>query len=141
MVPNGLSHLEPARRHPGAAPEPPQTLAPGGAERDRRPKLLSVSEITPRFVSPWQDLAPSPGLSPRPGAAMVLPYARNSGGAGGWLAPEEPRGRSNSIPPAQTPTAKHMLAYLPRPPTDTSRYGTFPQKVWLAPRLWGILGT
>ncbi|XP_053819190.1 G protein-activated inward rectifier potassium channel 4-like [Vidua chalybeata] len=59
---------------------------------------------------------------------MVLPYARNSGGAGGWLAPEEPRGRSNSIPPAQTPTAKHMLAYLPRPPTDTSRYGTFPQK-------------
>ncbi|XP_050178737.1 G protein-activated inward rectifier potassium channel 4-like [Myiozetetes cayanensis] len=59
---------------------------------------------------------------------MVLPYARNSGGAGGWGAPEEPRGRSNSIPAAQTPTAKHMLAYLPRPPTDTSRYGTFPQK-------------
>ncbi|XP_039578075.1 G protein-activated inward rectifier potassium channel 4-like isoform X2 [Passer montanus] len=59
---------------------------------------------------------------------MVLPYARNSGGAGGWLPPEEPRGRSNSIPPAQTPTAKHMLAYLPRPPSDTSRYGTFPQK-------------
>ncbi|XP_074705046.1 G protein-activated inward rectifier potassium channel 4-like [Strix aluco] len=58
---------------------------------------------------------------------MVLPCDRNSVG-GDWLAPEEPRGRSNSIPPAQTPTAKHMLAYLPRPPTDTSRYGTFPQK-------------
>ncbi|XP_013798954.1 G protein-activated inward rectifier potassium channel 4-like [Apteryx mantelli] len=41
---------------------------------------------------------------------------------------EEPRGRRNSIPPVQTPTAKHMLAYLPRPPTATSRYGTFPQK-------------
>ncbi|XP_075377392.1 G protein-activated inward rectifier potassium channel 4-like [Mycteria americana] len=58
---------------------------------------------------------------------MVLPCTRNSGG-GSRLAPEEPRGRSNSVPPAQTPTAKHMLAYLPRPPTDTSRYGTFPQK-------------
>ncbi|NXK07977.1 KCNJ5 protein, partial [Herpetotheres cachinnans] len=34
-----------------------------------------------------------------------------------------------------------MLAYLPRPPTDTSRYGTFPQKVWLAPGLLGILQT
>ncbi|XP_063292866.1 G protein-activated inward rectifier potassium channel 4-like [Pelobates fuscus] len=41
---------------------------------------------------------------------------------------EDPRVRRNSVPPAQTPTAKHMLAYLPRPPTDTSRYGTFPQK-------------
>ncbi|XP_059685528.1 G protein-activated inward rectifier potassium channel 4-like [Gavia stellata] len=58
---------------------------------------------------------------------MVLPCAHNSIGSG-WLAPEEPRGRSNSIPPAQTPTAKHMLAYLPRPPTDSSRYSTFPQK-------------
>ncbi|XP_074972283.1 G protein-activated inward rectifier potassium channel 4-like [Phalacrocorax aristotelis] len=58
---------------------------------------------------------------------MVLPCARGSVG-GGQLVPEEPRGRSNSIPPAQTPTAKHLLAYLPRPPTDTSRYGTFPQK-------------
>lgn len=71
---------------------------------------------------------------------MVLPCARNSGG-GGWLVPEEPRGRSNSIPPAQTPTAKHMLAYLPRPPTDSSWYGTFPQKVWLVPGLSGILWT
>ncbi|NWS63951.1 KCNJ5 protein, partial [Chunga burmeisteri] len=34
-----------------------------------------------------------------------------------------------------------MLAYLPRPPTDTSRYGTFPQKVWLVPGLSGILRT
>ncbi|KAM9217136.1 ATP-sensitive inward rectifier potassium channel 12-like [Leptosomus discolor] len=58
---------------------------------------------------------------------MVLPCA-GGGGGGSWLVPEEPRGRSNSIPPAQTPTAKHMLAYLPRPPTDTSWYGTFPQK-------------
>ncbi|XP_063797835.1 G protein-activated inward rectifier potassium channel 4-like [Pseudophryne corroboree] len=41
---------------------------------------------------------------------------------------EEQRIRRNSIPPVQTPTAKHMLAYLPRAPTDTSRYGTFPQK-------------
>ncbi|KYO42656.1 G protein-activated inward rectifier potassium channel 4-like [Alligator mississippiensis] len=41
---------------------------------------------------------------------------------------EESRSRRKSIPPAQMPTAKHMLAYLPRPPTDTSRYGTFPQK-------------
>lgn len=46
-----------------------------------------------------------------------------------WLPREEPWGRRNSIPPAQAPTARHMLAYLPRPPTDTSRYGTFPQKV------------
>ncbi|XP_031455496.1 G protein-activated inward rectifier potassium channel 4-like [Phasianus colchicus] len=45
-----------------------------------------------------------------------------------WLPREEPWGRRNSIPPAQAPTARHMLAYLPRPPTDTSRYGTFPQK-------------
>ncbi|XP_068096889.1 G protein-activated inward rectifier potassium channel 4-like [Hyperolius riggenbachi] len=41
---------------------------------------------------------------------------------------EETRIRRNSIPPVQTPTGKHMLAYLPRAPTDTSRYGTFPQK-------------
>uniref|UniRef100_A0A8C5PQU7 G protein-activated inward rectifier potassium channel 3 n=1 Tax=Leptobrachium leishanense TaxID=445787 RepID=A0A8C5PQU7_9ANUR len=41
---------------------------------------------------------------------------------------EDTRVRRNSVPPTQTPTAKHMLAYLPRPPTDTSRYGTFPQK-------------
>ncbi|MEE6484685.1 hypothetical protein FKM82_013975 [Ascaphus truei] len=41
---------------------------------------------------------------------------------------DDPRARRNSIPPVQTPTAKHMLAYLPRGPTDTSRYGTFPQK-------------
>ncbi|KAM8927582.1 G protein-activated inward rectifier potassium channel 4-like [Pelodytes ibericus] len=41
---------------------------------------------------------------------------------------DDPRVRRNSIPPVQTPTGKHMLAYLPRPPTDTSRYGTFPQK-------------
>ncbi|KAM5142259.1 G protein-activated inward rectifier potassium channel 4-like [Mantella aurantiaca] len=41
---------------------------------------------------------------------------------------DDPRIRRNSIPPVQTPTAKHMLAYLPRPPTDTNRYGTFPQK-------------
>ncbi|KAJ7305358.1 hypothetical protein JRQ81_011289 [Phrynocephalus forsythii] len=36
--------------------------------------------------------------------------------------------RRNSIPPAKTPTAKHMLAYLPRPPTETSSYGTFHQQ-------------
>ncbi|KAM9299612.1 G protein-activated inward rectifier potassium channel 4-like [Gastrophryne carolinensis] len=41
---------------------------------------------------------------------------------------EDPKIRRNSIPPVQTPTAKHMLAYLPRAPTDTSKYGTFPQK-------------
>ncbi|XP_062995070.1 G protein-activated inward rectifier potassium channel 4-like [Elgaria multicarinata webbii] len=41
---------------------------------------------------------------------------------------EESRIRRNSIPPAKTPTAKHMLAYLPRPPTESGRYGTFPQK-------------
>ncbi|XP_030361084.1 G protein-activated inward rectifier potassium channel 4-like [Strigops habroptila] len=58
---------------------------------------------------------------------MVLPCANNSISSS-RPALEEPRGRSNSIPLAQTPTAKHMLAYLPRPPTDTSRYGTFPQK-------------
>ncbi|XP_077162646.1 uncharacterized protein LOC143821971 isoform X2 [Paroedura picta] len=45
-----------------------------------------------------------------------------------WLTGEDSRSRRNSIPPAKTPMAKHMLAYLPRPPTDTSRYGTFPQK-------------
>ncbi|NXT01289.1 KCNJ5 protein, partial [Jacana jacana] len=33
-----------------------------------------------------------------------------------------------------------MLAYLPRPPTDTSRYGTFPQKVWLLPSPRGPSG-
>ncbi|CAM5172023.1 unnamed protein product [Eretmochelys imbricata] len=72
---------------------------------------------------------------------MVLPIAsssmelqqdnglcvRNSIG-GCWLKYEEPRSWRDSIPPVQTPTAKHMLAYLPRPPTDTSRYGAFPQK-------------
>ncbi|XP_076214500.1 G protein-activated inward rectifier potassium channel 4-like [Aptenodytes patagonicus] len=64
---------------------------------------------------------------------MVLPCAHNSGSR---LVREEPHGRSNSIPPAQTPTAKHVLAYLPQPPTDTSQYGTFPQKPELpaAPR-------
>ncbi|XP_018424683.1 PREDICTED: G protein-activated inward rectifier potassium channel 4-like [Nanorana parkeri] len=41
---------------------------------------------------------------------------------------DDPRIRRNSIPPVQMPTGKHMLAYLPRPPTDTNRYGTFPQK-------------
>lgn len=61
---------------------------------------------------------------------MVLPCARNSLGR---PAPEETRSRSNSVPPAHVPTAKHMLAYLPRPPTDTSGYGTFRQKVRLAP--------
>lgn len=74
---------------------------------------------------------------------MVLPCAHNSvvgGGGSDWLVPTEPRGRSNSIPPAQTPTAKHMLAYLPRPPTDTSQYGTFPQEVWLVPGLSASLG-
>ncbi|KAM6234821.1 G protein-activated inward rectifier potassium channel 4-like [Spheniscus humboldti] len=64
---------------------------------------------------------------------MVLLCAHNSGSR---LVREEPRGCSNSIPPAQTPTAKHVLAYLPQPPTDISRYGTFPQKPELpaAPR-------
>ncbi|XP_048368745.1 G protein-activated inward rectifier potassium channel 4-like [Sphaerodactylus townsendi] len=48
---------------------------------------------------------------------------------GDWrLMNDDSRSRRNSIPPAKTPTAKHMLAYLPRHPTDTSRYGTFPQK-------------
>ncbi|XP_065711601.1 G protein-activated inward rectifier potassium channel 4-like [Patagioenas fasciata] len=56
---------------------------------------------------------------------MVLPCAHNSLSR---PAPEEPRSRSNSVPPAHAPTAKHMLAYLPRPPTDTSGYGTFRQK-------------
>ncbi|XP_044133586.1 G protein-activated inward rectifier potassium channel 4-like [Bufo gargarizans] len=41
---------------------------------------------------------------------------------------DDPRIRRNSIPPAQAPTAKHMVAYLPRPPTDNNKYGTFPQK-------------
>ncbi|XP_030320697.1 G protein-activated inward rectifier potassium channel 4 [Calypte anna] len=58
---------------------------------------------------------------------MVLPCAHSSLG-GGWTGSEEPRGRSNSIPPAQTPTAKHMLAYLPRPPSGSGRYGTFSQQ-------------
>ncbi|KAM9175266.1 G protein-activated inward rectifier potassium channel 4-like [Mergus octosetaceus] len=52
----------------------------------------------------------------------------HNGVGGCWLLREESRGRRNSIPPTQAPTARHMLAYLPRPPTDTSRYGTFPQK-------------
>lgn len=56
-----------------------------------------------------------------------------NGVGGSWLLREESRGRRNSIPPAQAPTARHMLAYLPRPPTDSSRYGTFPQKVGLRP--------
>ncbi|XP_067910363.1 G protein-activated inward rectifier potassium channel 3-like [Heterodontus francisci] len=34
----------------------------------------------------------------------------------------------NSIPPAQTPQGKHMLAYLPRLPMDTGQYGTFSVK-------------
>lgn len=55
----------------------------------------------------------------------------HNGVGGCWLLREESRGRRNSIPPTQAPTARHMLAYLPRPPTDTSRYGTFPQKVGL----------
>nr|XP_025963247.1 G protein-activated inward rectifier potassium channel 4-like [Dromaius novaehollandiae] len=50
-------------------------------------------------------------------------------GVGGCRPPsEEPRGRRNSIPPVQTPTAKHLLAYLPRPPTDASGHGTFPRE-------------
>ncbi|XP_034281131.1 G protein-activated inward rectifier potassium channel 4-like [Pantherophis guttatus] len=31
--------------------------------------------------------------------------------------------RRNSIPPAKIPTAKYMLAYLPRPPTETDSHG------------------
>ncbi|XP_059812724.1 G protein-activated inward rectifier potassium channel 3-like [Hypanus sabinus] len=38
------------------------------------------------------------------------------------------RNRRNSIPPAQTPKGKHMLAYLPRLVMDTGRYGTFSVK-------------
>ncbi|XP_060643631.1 G protein-activated inward rectifier potassium channel 4-like [Anolis sagrei] len=54
-------------------------------------------------------------------------YVRNN--TGDWrLSYEEFRNRRNSIPPTKTPTAKHMLAYLPRPPTETSSYGTFTQK-------------
>ncbi|XP_067085097.1 G protein-activated inward rectifier potassium channel 3-like [Osmerus mordax] len=37
--------------------------------------------------------------------------------------------RRNSIPPAQTLTAKHLLAYLPRPPPDSTRYTPYPKKV------------
>ncbi|XP_032651959.1 G protein-activated inward rectifier potassium channel 4-like [Chelonoidis abingdonii] len=55
-----------------------------------------------------------------------LSVRNNIGGC--WLKYEEPRSRRNSIPPVQTPTAKHMLAYLSRPPMDTNRYGAFPQK-------------
>ncbi|XP_015277817.1 PREDICTED: G protein-activated inward rectifier potassium channel 4-like [Gekko japonicus] len=56
-----------------------------------------------------------------------------------WLTCEDSRSRRNSIPPAKTPTAKHMLAYLPRPPTDTSRYGTFPQKPEMVAIPMGLL--
>ncbi|CAI5795366.1 G protein-activated inward rectifier potassium channel 4-like [Podarcis lilfordi] len=72
---------------------------------------------------------------------MVLPLASSSmelqpdnglcvrNNTGDWrLKSEESRSRRNSIPPAKAPIAKHMLAYLPRPPTETSQYGTFPQK-------------
>lgn len=38
---------------------------------------------------------------------------------------KENRNRRNSIPPAQTPKGKHMLAYLPRLVMDAGRYGTF----------------
>ncbi|RXM91268.1 G protein-activated inward rectifier potassium channel 4 [Acipenser ruthenus] len=46
----------------------------------------------------------------------------------GWPNPLKCESRRNSIPPAQTPSARHMLAYLPRPSTDSSRYETFTPK-------------
>lgn len=42
---------------------------------------------------------------------------------------DESRDRRNSIPPAKLPTAKYMLAYLPRPPTETSSHGASSPKV------------
>nr|XP_030146622.3 G protein-activated inward rectifier potassium channel 4-like isoform X1 [Taeniopygia guttata] len=131
MALNGLSHLEPAHGHPGTAPElgrallgkgDPADPGPWGCGAGPEPQAAFHARITPRSVFPTAGRGAPPGAEP----TMVLPYAHSS--AGGWPAPEEPRGRSNSIPPAQTPTAKHMLAYLPRPPADTSRYGTFPQE-------------
>ncbi|XP_063211634.1 G protein-activated inward rectifier potassium channel 3-like isoform X2 [Chroicocephalus ridibundus] len=107
----------PQRRVPSSPREDAwRRLGPSGS-RERRTTSASPAAAPPGHKDP----APVPGLSAR-GPAMVLPCA------GARPLPEEPRGRSNSVPPAQTPTAKHMLAYLPRPPTDTSRYGTFPQK-------------
>ncbi|XP_067826849.1 G protein-activated inward rectifier potassium channel 4-like [Heptranchias perlo] len=41
---------------------------------------------------------------------------------------KEHKNRRNSIPQAQTPKGKHMLAYLPRLPMDTGQYGTFSVK-------------
>lgn len=42
---------------------------------------------------------------------------------------DESRARRNTIPPAKVPTAKYMLAYLPRPPTETDGYGISSPKV------------
>lgn len=65
----------------------------------------------------------SSGMELQPGKRL-----RNN--TGDWqLQHQESWNRRNSIPPAKTPTAKHILAYLPRPPTETGSYGTFPQKV------------
>ncbi|XP_078415090.1 G protein-activated inward rectifier potassium channel 4-like [Cetorhinus maximus] len=41
---------------------------------------------------------------------------------------KERKRHRNSIPPAQTPRGKHMLAYLPKVPVDKGQYGTFSVK-------------
>lgn len=47
--------------------------------------------------------------------------------------------RRNSIPPTQTLTAKHLLAYLPRPQPESSRHTHKVQLSILYDVIWGFL--
>ncbi|KAM4619758.1 LOW QUALITY PROTEIN: G protein-activated inward rectifier potassium channel 3-like [Polymixia lowei] len=49
--------------------------------------------------------------------------------------------RRNSIPPTQTLTAKHLLAYLPRPPPDSVRYAPYTNKAAAKSTVVAMLST
>eukprot|EP00063_Salmo_salar_P017984 XP_013992819.1 PREDICTED: G protein-activated inward rectifier potassium channel 4-like isoform X2 [Salmo salar] len=48
---------------------------------------------------------------------------------GDYRSPMRIAPRRNSIPPAKALTGKHLLAYLPRPPPESTRFTPYPKKV------------
>lgn len=51
---------------------------------------------------------------------------------GDYRSPMRIAPRRNSIPPAKALTGKHLLAYLPRPPPESTRFTPYPKKVPIA---------